>query len=168
MLPLSRSGRVRAPWPPSSCARHLQPSSRPVTGMTSDRLGSARFSAAFTAFHPVAFTSRFPSALKASRHCFRSLRVGVARPRPRYARYPSPSRRESTPWPPTIQRQDPTATPLRLLVGAFRPSPADFPRGVSRFPSPGLQPHGSQGHVGQVTISGIVTYRMLRSAYNPC
>jgi len=41
MLPLSRSGRVRAPWPPSSCARLLHPSSRPVAGMTSDQLGSA-------------------------------------------------------------------------------------------------------------------------------
>jgi len=27
MLPLSHSGRVRAPWPPSSCARFLHPSS---------------------------------------------------------------------------------------------------------------------------------------------
>jgi len=61
MLPLSRSGRVRAPWPPSSCARLLHPSSRPVAGMTSDQLGSARLSAAFAVYRPVAFTSRFPT-----------------------------------------------------------------------------------------------------------
>jgi hypothetical protein len=49
MLPLNRFGRIRAPWPPSSCARLLHPSSYPVAGMTSDQLGSARFSTAFAA-----------------------------------------------------------------------------------------------------------------------
>jgi len=41
-----------------------------------------------------------------------------------------------------------SAAPVRLLERALRLSPADFPRGVSRFPSSGFQPHGSQGHVG--------------------
>jgi len=42
-----------------------------------------------------------------------------------------------------------SAAPLRLLARAFRLSPADLPRGDSRFPSAGFQPHGSQGHAGQ-------------------
>jgi hypothetical protein len=42
-----------------------------------------------------------------------------------------------------------TAAPARLLARAFHLSPADLPRGDSRFPSSGFQPHGSQGHVGQ-------------------
>jgi hypothetical protein len=61
MLPLSHSGRVRAPWPPSSCARLPYPSSRPVTGATSAQLGSATLSAAFADSRVVAFTSRFPA-----------------------------------------------------------------------------------------------------------
>jgi len=135
MLPLSRSGRVRAPWPPSSCARLLYPSSRPVTGVTSDQSGSADLSTAFTASRPVAFTSRFPTAIEASRHCFRSLSAGVVRPRSRYARYPSSSGRKSTPWPPTNQRQAPTARhSVRLLARSHSLSPDDIPRGVSRFP----------------------------------
>jgi len=42
-----------------------------------------------------------------------------------------------------------SAAPARLLARAFHLSPADLPRGDSRFPSTGFQPHGSQGHVGQ-------------------
>jgi len=46
----------RPPAPGSSTHRH-----DPVAGMTSDQLGSARLSAAFAVYRPVAFTSRFPS-----------------------------------------------------------------------------------------------------------
>jgi len=62
--------------------------------------------------------------------------AGVARPRAGYARNPFPSGRESTPWLPTILRQVPTAAPP--LRGAFRLSADDFPRGDTRFPSPGF------------------------------
>jgi hypothetical protein len=169
MLPLSRSGRVRAPWPPSSCARILLPSSYPVAGMTSDRLGLARFSTAFADFHPVAFTSRVPTI---ARGLTTLLSIASSRCRPtassvctlplalRVGKYPLAA---NHPAPGSY-----SAAFVRSLARFFRLSPDDIPRGVSRFPSPGFQPHGSQGHVGQVTISGIVTYRMLRFAYYPC
>jgi len=157
MLPLSRSGRVRAPWPPSSCARLLYPLSRPVAGVTSDQLGSASLSTVCTASRLVAFTLQDPSIDRDPRHSFRSLMADVARPRPRDGRNPSSSRRKRTPWPP------PTSTRL-LLCGirtiarpTFRLSPDDLPRGDSRFPSSDFLPHGSQGHVGHVTIQGIAT-----------
>jgi len=74
MLPLNRFGRIRAPWPPSSCARLLHPLSSPVTGLTFDELGSARFS---TACRGLSISSLSPHGshptTEASRHCFRSL-----------------------------------------------------------------------------------------------
>jgi len=150
MLPLRCSGQHRAPWPPSSCARILHPSSRPVAGMTFNELGSARLSTAFAAFRPVAFASRFPTLIEAfttllsiaQRRCRPaassvctlplSLRVGE---NPLAANQPAPGSY--------------SAAPVRLLARAFRLSAVDFPRGVSRFPSSDFQPHGSQGHVGQ-------------------
>jgi len=74
MLPLNRYGRLSAPWPPSSCARLLHPSSSPVTGLTFDQLGSAGIA---TAYH--GFPSRrlqphgSQPTIETSRHCFRSL-----------------------------------------------------------------------------------------------
>jgi hypothetical protein len=65
MLPLRDSGSHRAPWPPSSCARLLHPSSRPVAGVTFDESGSAELSTVFTASHSVAFTLRFPPPTEA-------------------------------------------------------------------------------------------------------
>jgi len=47
-------------------------------------------------FHP----RGFPSVVRGSRHYFRSFRPVSPDPRARSARNPSPSRRESTPWPP--------------------------------------------------------------------
>jgi len=49
----------RPPAPGTSSHRH-----NPVTGMTSDRMGSARLLAAFAVSRPVAFTLRFPSVAR--------------------------------------------------------------------------------------------------------
>jgi len=137
--------------------------------VTSDQLGSARLSTAFAAFRPVAFTLRFPSV---GRGLTTLLSIAQSRCRPtassvctlplslRVGEYPLAA---NHPAPGSY-----SAALVRSLARAFRLSPSDFPRGVSRFLSSGFQPHGSQGHVGQVTISGVVTYRMLRYAYHPC
>jgi len=168
MLPLSRSGRVRAPWPPSSCARLLYPLPRPVTGVTSDQLGSASLSTVRTASRLVAFTLQDPTIDRGPRHSFRSLMAGVARPRPRDGRYPSSSRRKRTPWPP------PTSTRL-LLCGtraiarsdlsteSRRSSSRRFSNPIvrlstSRFSGP-RRPRDDSGHRHPP--------RILRSAYYP-
>jgi len=149
MLPLRCSGQLRAPWPPSSCARLPYPSSRPVAGVTFDESGSAGLSAAFAAFRPVAFTSRFPTLTGA----FTTL-LSIAQRRCRPAACSVctlPLSLRAGKYPLAANQPAPgsySAAPARLLVRALRLSPADFPRGVSRFPSTGFQPHGSQGHVG--------------------
>jgi len=169
MLPLSRSGRVRAPWPPSSCARLLYPSSRPVAGVTSDQLGSAGLSTAFTASRPVAFTSRFPTVIEA----FTTL-LSIAKRR----RRPTASSVCTLPlflraeeYPLAANQPAPgsyCAASVRLLARSLCLSPADIPRGVSRFPVVRLStsrfsdPRRPSGH------SGMTTDRMLRSAYYPC
>jgi len=150
MLPLRCSGQHSAPWPPSSCARLLRPSSRPVAGVTFDEPGSAELSAAFAASHPVAFNLAVPSPdgglYDTAFDRFAPVSPGRvlgmhATPLPVDGRAPLAA---NQPAPGSY-----SAAPVRLLARAFRLSPADFPRGVSRFPSSGFQPHGSQGHVGQ-------------------
>jgi hypothetical protein len=149
MLPLSRSGRVRAPWPPSSCARLPCPSSRPVTGVTFDEPGSASLSAAFAAFRLVGFTSRHPSQTEALTTL---LSIAQRRRRPATSSVctlPLSLRVEE--YPLAANQPAPgsySAASTRLLERTFRLSAIDFPRGDSRFPSTDFQPHGSQGHVG--------------------
>jgi len=149
MLPLSRSGRVRAPWPPSSCARLPPPSSRPVAGMTFDEPGSANLSAAFAASRLVGFTSRHPTQSEALTTL---LSIAQRRRRPATSSVctlPLSLRVEE--YPLAANQPAPgsySAAPARLLEQAFRLSAVDFPRGDSRFPMTDFQPHGSQGHVG--------------------
>jgi len=102
MLPLIHYGRIRAPWSPTTCTRLLHPSSfTRYRGRLLTSWVRREFPPLSRLVHPVAFnlTVSHPT-IEASRHCFRSLRVGVARPRPRYARYPSSFRWKSTSWPP--------------------------------------------------------------------
>jgi len=109
MLPLIHYGRIRAPWPPSSCARTLHPLSSPVTGADFRPAGLGGIFHRLSRFvHPVALTSRFPSDDRGLTTLLSITYAGVARPRPRYARYPSSFRRKSASWPPTILRQAPT------------------------------------------------------------
>jgi len=109
MLPLIRYGRISAPWPPSSCARFLHPSSSPVTGLTFDQLGSAGFSAASRGFSiPSLSTSRFPTDDRDHATLLSIAYAGVARLRPGSGRHPSSLRRKSASWPPSILRQAPT------------------------------------------------------------
>jgi len=103
--------------------------------MLCGQLGRARLSSTFAVSCPVHLTLRtHPRLMQASRHCFRSLCADVVRPRPRSARYPFPSGRESTPWPPSVQRQVPTAAPAQITRSRpFRLSADDFHRCVSGF-----------------------------------
>jgi len=80
--------------------------------------------------------------------------AGVARPRPRSARYPSPSGWESTPWPPSILRQAPTVeskrSPSQVSKPAFSPACCRLSSRRYSISVVRLSPHGCQGHVGQV------------------
>jgi len=134
MLPLNRYGRLRAPWPPSSCARLLHPSSSPVAGLTFDQLGSAGISTAFRGFSiPSLSTSRFPSDDRDLTTLLSIAYAGVARLRPGSGRHPSSLRRKSASWPPsTCARLLPAGTRLSLPKRAFHLSSRRLSSG--RFP----------------------------------
>jgi len=134
MLPLIRYGRIRAPWPPSSCARILHPSSSPVTGADFRPVGLGETFHRLSRFHhPVAFTSRFPSDDRGLTTLLSIAHAGVARLRPGSGRHPSSLRRKSASWPPTILRQAPTHQhSSRSPERAFRLSPRRLSSG--RFP----------------------------------
>jgi len=103
------------------------------------------------------------SMMKAVRHCFRSLNAGVARLRPRYARYPLPSGWTSTPW---LLRQAPT---LALVEErAFRLSPADFRRARISVSVVRLSTSRFSGQCEPQDVFGHIPCRMLRSACYPC
>jgi len=97
------------PPSPGSCIHRCCPSLEHLYG----RPGRLRF----PRLSPLPTQSFSPfgthSLIQAMRHSFLSLRVGVARPRPRYARYPSPFRRERTPWPPPSCARLPLLHPFR-------------------------------------------------------
>jgi hypothetical protein len=149
MLPLRCSGQHRAPWPPTACARLLHPSLFPVTGGALCSVGPGWSFRNFRCFPSSRFNLTDPSVVDVGLTTLLSIAgAGVARPRPRYARYPFPSGRESTPWPPSILRQVPTvesALSNRLTPDCCRLSSRRYSISVVR-----LSPHGCQGHVGQV------------------
>jgi len=68
MQPLSRFGRVRAPW-----SQAQVPWSRSVLSHLPSGIRRVRLSAARAASSPSAFTSRLRNPLPGLRHCFRSL-----------------------------------------------------------------------------------------------
>jgi hypothetical protein len=142
MLPLRYSGQHRAPWPPTACARLLHPSLFPVTGGALCSVGPGWSFRSFRCFPSSRFNLTDPSVVDVGLTTLLSIaRAGVARPRPRSARYPFPSGRESTPWPPSILRQVPTVEPKPDSLSSFRSGlpliAGDLPRGVTRFPSSG-------------------------------
>jgi hypothetical protein len=117
MLPLRRSGPRRAPWQPTAFARLPHPSVC-LHCWSTFMVGWVQRS--FPRLSPISVPSFSPRGahplMRAIRHCFRSLDAGVARLRPRSARYPSSSGWTRTPW---SLRQAPTVA----LVGGTSLSP---------------------------------------------
>jgi len=155
-LPLTHSGRVRTPWPPTACARLLDSSRYSVAGAASGRFQvRPPFPRLFTGFRVVCFS--LTGVLTVNPGLTTLLSITLRRCRPA----------ASSVW----------MLPLSLQAGQYSPvlpgllsSAPELVRlsSIARFPSSDFQPHGSQDLTGLVDASGSVTRRMLWSAYYPC
>jgi len=161
-LPLSDSGPDRAPWQPTSIARHSRPSNNLCCHR---RLLVTQvwrtFPEAFATFpvrtlsasrHPERWREPHYSAFDRYRRCNSAASLVCMLPLMR-------SGRISAPWPPTSCARFPS----RLAWGVHI-----FPRRLP-YPDARLSPHGSQARMSLTAIfESVAVPRRLRYACNPC
>jgi len=165
MLPLTRSGRIRAPWPPTACARLPYPSVRLHRWRhLSWSSGSTELSSAFAASRPVGFASRLPFV---GRGLTTLLSIAMSRCRP------AASSVCTLPLVLQVDKDPLGATPgslrwARSEERAFPLKAGDFPRARISVSVVRLSTSRSSGPRGPGDNSGFITSRLLRYACYPC